>query len=191
MAPKEGENELRIPCVFFSNPRDRENSHWEIEEALEPTSETGAMDEENVSTPEMIDHVGHLGHDETGDESGHEFTTPADPATNALDENKLIRLFENKETAHYIYTVEPYAADGQDNTGLYRAVLKIKNIRPSDYKNYTFRLFEQHRTIRVYANESKLHKTFFFQPKSRFSLFTTIQNMLRLKKNSNIFLRVT
>jgi len=141
---KPGENDFKIACVFFSNPRFDGNSYWETNEEVESsvTSSGGGSDSSVV--------VGGGGESTShGDDQVATSTQSSEP----LVERKIMRIFEHEERQNYAYSLEDYSAE--PNTGLYRAVLKIKTIRPSDLKNYTFRVDDHVRTIMLFDNEKQ------------------------------------
>ena len=69
------------------------------------------------------------------------------------DEAKPLKLFENDEQGNYQALIEEY---GAPNSGLYRAVLKLKEVRAQDLKNYTFKLDKFERVIRL-DNQKCMH----------------------------------
>lgn len=144
MVGKPGETDFKIACVFFSNPRFDGNSYWETNEEVESSvSPSGGGSGESLAA---------VGGGSESTSHGDDQATSTQ-SSDLLVERKILRIFEHEERQNYGYSLEEYSAE--PNTGLYRAVLKIKTIRPSDLKNYTFRVDDHVRTIMLFDNESK------------------------------------
>ncbi len=91
------------------------------------------------------------GSDQSTNQGGE--TQPSEGA----DEAKQLKLFENDEQGNYQALIEEY---GAPNSGLYRAVLKLKEVRAQDLKNYTFKLDKFERVVRL-DNEKCMYFYFF------------------------------
>ena len=147
MVGKPGETDFKIACVFFSNPRFDGNSYWETNEEVESSVSSSGGSDSSVVVGGGSESTSH------GDDQA-----TSTQSSDVLVERKIMRIFEHEERQNYAYSLEDYNAE--PNTGLYRAVLKIKTIRPSDLKNYTFRVDDHVRTIMLFDNESKRHFNF-------------------------------
>lgn len=67
------------------------------------------------------------------------------PSTAAALPNIMIKITENQPTDNYALTIEPVDEAG----GLFRAVLKINQLRDQDFKNYTFKTDRLTREIKL------------------------------------------
>ena len=119
---KVGEQDFKIVCVFYSNPKLQPVWETKSDDAVEKTAgETsqspaeGAVAEQETTTDEPRDEILKINGD--GD-----------------------------ETPNYVASIEEHGAPG---SGLYKAVIKIKEVRNQDLKNFTFKLDHFERVIRV------------------------------------------
>lgn len=139
--------DFQINCVFFANPRYEDTSYWETTEEASSSVATPAAAEaseaDDVDSSHQTSVVSQIGTDATK----HDESIP---------EQKLLQIREKEERGNYVYLIEDFSTGGGEHSGLYKAILKFKVIRPSDYKNYTFRLDNLSRTIGLYASEGKI-----------------------------------
>lgn len=143
VAPKPGETEIRLLCSFFANPR-AEASHWEFEEEVietQPTSET--TNSEMGSQEDVVSAAAVSGSD--GNNVVNELTSPR-------PKKMTVQLRENEDNPNYIYKIEE---NENPQSGVYTAVLTIKAIGTEFLKEYTFKVGDVSKTIKVYADESK------------------------------------
>jgi hypothetical protein len=124
---KAGDQDLKIECLFFLNPR-KGVTFWETKEEssssesnINPAVPSTSVNEQNPSTgvPQSITAA---------------VAAPAIPSG-------TIKISENDEIHNYVYSLEEQGA------GLYKAVLRIKDVRAQDFKEYTFRVGDLTKSI--------------------------------------------
>ena len=128
-----GVADFKIECVFFASPR-KGLIYWETKEESKP-AEAG----EETSTTSTANVVSAAGKN-LADKA------VAAVASAAATGSDFLRINENDEIQNYVASVEPYGAAG---SGLFKATLKIKEVRQQDLKNYTFKVDRFERTIKL------------------------------------------
>jgi ssDNA-specific exonuclease RecJ len=135
---------FKIECVFFQNPREGP-AFWETKRDDAPKNENSVSGGENPS--------------ESNPNSENVVVDPSSPTEqlqSVTEEDRILKINENESEndSNYIFTIEQH---GEANTGLYKAVLKFKNVRHADYKNYTFKIKDISKSFRLYETECKLY----------------------------------
>lgn len=157
VAPKPGENEIRVSCEFFSNPRS-ESSYWEFEETVIETPATPSQDDLDAThtladaTSGSGDELSAAGNNNVVNElkPGSSSSSSGEASASATIKRK-VKMLENEERTNYIYKVEPTA-----NPVVHTAVLTIKSIGTDVFKEYTFNAGGGvSKVIKVFADESK------------------------------------
>jgi hypothetical protein len=127
-----GEQDFKIECVFFSSPK-KSVSFWETSEEARSEEATTAA----ATAPETSANL------------------PTAAATDGLAKGAAavaaavatpLRINDGDDLPNYSASVEAY---GAANSGLYKATLKIKEVRAQDFKNYTFKVDRFERVIRL------------------------------------------
>jgi hypothetical protein len=128
-----GQQDFKIECVFFSSPK-KTVSFWETSDdakvdAEDGTSAAAAAAAETSASPVAA--------------GTHAVATGAAAAAAAAAQ---LRVNDGDDLSNYQASVEAY---GAANSGLYKATLKIKEVRVQDFKNYTFKVDRYERVIRL------------------------------------------
>ena len=126
-----GARDFEITCVFFSNPKS--SASWETQ-ATEVEKPSGAGAESAGSEPANENGVSVSG----GGGGGGD-----DASAGGVS---VLKIFEGDDTPNYSSVVEEY---GAANSGLFKATLRIKEVRAEDLKSYTFKLGNFERVIRL------------------------------------------
>lgn len=127
---KIGDLDVKITCVFFSNPK-LPTSHWETTPDEEKPKSESIENELEASSADSL------------------------PVNNEPSMD-IIKIADGEELLNYNYYVEEYGT--AHSSGLYRAVLKIKEIRKQDIKNYTIKLDKLEKTINLIVKEDEVKK---------------------------------
>jgi hypothetical protein len=123
--------EFKIECVFFSSPK-KAPSFWETSE--EAKGEEGATAAETSVSTSV-----------SAATSAPAAAVAAAAAESAVTTTQL-RINDGDDLPNYMASVEAF---GAANSGLYKATLKIKEVRAQDFKNYTFKVDRFERVIRL------------------------------------------
>lgn len=152
-----GDLNAKIVCVFYSNPRqhvsfettpDLPTTPASAATAFETRRQSGGSQESLPSSDDLKD---------AGKMVASKLTTlspEASAASGPDPDNTNIKLFDGDDNNNYNVKVEEY---GAANSGLYKAVLIIKQVRVQDLKDYTFKLDKFERVIR-FGKHSELLK---------------------------------
>lgn len=123
---KVGEQDFKLTCVYFSNPK-LSTSQWETtgDEEKKTETEQPASDAEQSSTTQQED-----------------------------QQSELIKLNDGDEIGNYHASVEKVEAP--HSSGLYKAVLKLKEVRQQDFqKTFTIKLDKYERKIKLVLKEEE------------------------------------
>lgn len=151
VAPKLGENEIRVSCEFFSNPRS-ESSYWEFEETVIETPATPSQDD--LDAPHTDATSGSGSGDEqsaAGNNVVNELKPGSGDAAASATIKRKVKLIENEENSNYIYKVE-----STGNPVVHTAVLTIRSIGADVFKEYTFNAGNGvSKVIKVFPDETQ------------------------------------
>lgn len=117
-----GQQDVEITCVFFSNPK-QSPIQWEIK------TNQADSDSFTESTPAA------------SSETNQQGTVNKEAETFRISEDD-----DEDESSNYRAYVRPF---GEPNSGLYQAVLKIKEVRQEDLKEYVLHVAGQEKVIKL------------------------------------------
>lgn len=136
--------EVRISCVFFANPK-IESAYFEI---VKPKAAPVANAENN--NLENTNPTNEQPSEQQQEQPQNEQNADSSLSTQEAAHEDIIKIESGGSHENYFFTIEEY---GDGHSGLYEAVLKIKDVRAEDFRSFTLKITDNvFKTIKVLGN---------------------------------------